>query len=307
MVYDQVNAMNKLDLDHYTKTILGNFPNTYTFTKRMAEHMLAERNKKNIPLLIVRPSIVGASLEEPFPGWTDSITLAGGIYLVAGLGILRELPGDENMIGDQIPVDIVANQILLQLPLCVYQHRQTANPLMITHCSTSSVNPVIWKEVVSYIQSYLYRSPYESRVFDPTITFIPNKKLYQTSFKLRRKLPATAAYQVAKVMPLVSSKTREDLKKLKEAVDKCEEIGEAFEYFTGNEWIFDNKRAMQLYYSPLISEQERKAFNCDVMRINWKMYMMNWAYGIKRFILKEEAELPSVGYNDVITVSELAY
>ena len=30
--------------------------------------------------------------------------------------------------------------------------------------------------------------------------------------------------------------------------------------------------------------------------------MMNWAYGIKRFILKEEAELPSVGYNDVISV-----
>jgi hypothetical protein len=30
---------------------------------------------------------------------------------------------------------------------------------------------------------------------------------------------------------------------------------------------------------------------------------MNFAYGIKKFILKEEAELPSVGYNDVITVS----
>ena len=30
--------------------------------------------------------------------------------------------------------------------------------------------------------------------------------------------------------------------------------------------------------------------------------MMNHAYGIKRFILKEEAELPSVGYNDVITL-----
>jgi hypothetical protein len=28
---------------------------------------------------------------------------------------------------------------------------------------------------------------------------------------------------------------------------------------------------------------------------------MNYAYGIKRYILKEEAELPSVGYNDIIT------
>lgn len=31
------------------------------------------------------------------------------------------------------------------------------------------------------------------------------------------------------------------------------------------------------------------------------MFIMNNAYGIKRFILKEEAELPSVGYNDVVT------
>lgn len=101
--------MNKLDLEHYHKNLLGNFPNTYCFSKRMAEHLLTTWNTKGIPLLIVRPSIIGASLEEPVPGWTDSVTLAGGIYLIAGLGILRELPGDKNRIGDQIPVDIVSN------------------------------------------------------------------------------------------------------------------------------------------------------------------------------------------------------
>ena len=111
--------MDKRDLEHYEENLLGNFPNTYTFTKRMAEHLIHLQNSKGIPISIVRPSIIGASLEEPFPGWTDSITLAGGIYLVAGLGILRELPGDQNMIGDQVPVDIVANQILLTIPLAV--------------------------------------------------------------------------------------------------------------------------------------------------------------------------------------------
>ena len=30
------------------------------------------------------------------------------------------------------------------------------------------------------------------------------------------------------------------------------------------------------------------------------MFVMNHAYGIKRFILKEEAEMPSVGYSDVV-------
>ena len=100
MLYDQVNSLTQRDIDHYSKSLIGNFPNTYTFSKRMAEHLLHERNTKGIPLFIVRPSIVGASLEEPVPGWTDSITLAGGIYLIAGLGILRELPGNKKSIGD---------------------------------------------------------------------------------------------------------------------------------------------------------------------------------------------------------------
>ena len=66
----------------------------------MAEHLLIENNTKNIPILILRPSVIVASLDDPFPGWTDSTSLAGGIYLVAGLGILKELPGDPNNIGD---------------------------------------------------------------------------------------------------------------------------------------------------------------------------------------------------------------
>jgi hypothetical protein len=53
-----------------------------------------------VPLLLLRPSIIAAALEEPFPGWTDSIGLVGGIYMIAGLGILRDVPGDENNIAD---------------------------------------------------------------------------------------------------------------------------------------------------------------------------------------------------------------
>jgi hypothetical protein len=115
-----------------------------------------------------------------------------------------------------------------------------------------------------------------------------------------------AAYHVTKSIPFGAKKLKSDMAQLKEAIEKCGEIGDLFEHFTSHEWIFDNKLAMRLFFnSPttVINEQDRKTFNIDVTRINWKMYMMNFAYGIKRFILKEEAELPSVGYNDVITVS----
>lgn len=90
------------------------------------------------------------------------------------------------------------------------------------------------------------------------------------------------------------------MKQLKEAIDKCEEIGNAFMHFTTNQWVFDNLNAMRV--SKFLNEKERQEFNIDVTKINWRMYIMNFAYGIKRFILKEEAELPSEGYNDVISL-----
>ena len=50
-----------------TRSIIGSHPNTYTFTKAITEGMLGQVSK-DLPLAIVRPSIVVASWQEPFPG-----------------------------------------------------------------------------------------------------------------------------------------------------------------------------------------------------------------------------------------------
>ena len=50
-----------------TKSIIGLHPNTYTFTKAVAEGMLGKASK-DLPVAIVRPSIVVASWKDPFPG-----------------------------------------------------------------------------------------------------------------------------------------------------------------------------------------------------------------------------------------------
>ena len=55
-----------------TKDIIGIFPNTYTFTKAMAEKVLEEK-ASDLPIAIIRPSIVTASWKEPIPGWVDNL------------------------------------------------------------------------------------------------------------------------------------------------------------------------------------------------------------------------------------------
>lgn len=60
--------------------LVGKCPNTYTYTKALAEQLLEERCG-NVPLVIVRPSIVTAALKEPVPGWVDNMNGATGIIL----------------------------------------------------------------------------------------------------------------------------------------------------------------------------------------------------------------------------------
>ncbi len=86
-------------------------PNTYTLTKTIAEHMVAER-RGDIPLSIVRPSIITAGRQQPMPGWIDSATGFGAFVTLIGLGHLRAIVGHADARLDLIPVDDVANSLL---------------------------------------------------------------------------------------------------------------------------------------------------------------------------------------------------
>ena len=57
----------ELNAPSRTKSIIGSHPNTYTFTKAIAEAMLGKASP-DLPLVIVRPSIVAAAWQKPFPG-----------------------------------------------------------------------------------------------------------------------------------------------------------------------------------------------------------------------------------------------
>ncbi len=86
-------------------------PNTYTFTKCLAEHRLLEE-RDGLPLVIVRPSIVSASWRTPFPGWIDSGAAFAAFVALVGMGHLRVVVGDPEARLDLVPVDWVAERIV---------------------------------------------------------------------------------------------------------------------------------------------------------------------------------------------------
>lgn len=64
------------------------------------------------PITTVRPSIISASLQYPFPGWIDSFAAVAGPIAAFALGGLKVLHGDPAAVLDIVPVDKVAKCII---------------------------------------------------------------------------------------------------------------------------------------------------------------------------------------------------
>ncbi len=88
---------------------------TYTFTKWLGEQ-LVNRERGDVPLVILRPAIIESSFEEPLPGWIDGLRMADPMIIAYGRGKLAEFPADPAITIDIIPVDHVANAMVAALP-----------------------------------------------------------------------------------------------------------------------------------------------------------------------------------------------
>lgn len=96
------------------KDILGFHPNTYTYTKRLAEILVRdEYNKGKLPVCIVRPSIVTPAFADPVPGWVDSLNGPPGIIVAGGKGALRCLMLNTKSNFEAIPVDAAIHGLIM--------------------------------------------------------------------------------------------------------------------------------------------------------------------------------------------------
>ena len=107
-----IKSLSVEELEKQTPAILGDFSNSYTFTKSMSERLM-RKHRGDLPTFIIRPAIVGCSFEEPFPGWVDNISAAGSMIFFAGIGIIRDGIGDITKVGGIIPVDFVVNATII--------------------------------------------------------------------------------------------------------------------------------------------------------------------------------------------------
>ena len=135
------------------------WPDVYTFTKALGERAVEELcAAENLPLSIVRPSIIESALTHPFPGWIDGFKMADPIIRAYGLGQIPEFTGIPEGIVDLIPVDFVVNAIL-----AVAANPPPAGEANHYNVSSGSRNPLRFYELYEWEREYFEEHPLPER------------------------------------------------------------------------------------------------------------------------------------------------
>ena len=116
-------------------------------------------------------------------------------------------------------------------------------------------------------------------------------------FFFKKKLPSLMYSKAADL--LGNSQMKKQATRYAKMVARSRLIAEHFTHFTTNEWIFDSFRVNKLLGK--MSEEELREFPCDVGTLDWRDYIHNFAFGIKRYILKEDVDPPFSKRNNIIS------
>ena len=144
--YGLILTMKDQDEDTFNtvtySTVIGSHPNTYTFTKNLSEQVVKDQSIKfTIPSAIVRPSIIIAPSDKKLEFYVDCIS-QGSTSLIANyaLGLNRVLPGKENNIMSVIPVDKVANSVLVAAWKVATDHMDSKTGPVKISCGQAKTN-----------------------------------------------------------------------------------------------------------------------------------------------------------------------
>ncbi len=243
------------------------WPNTYTFTKSMAESLLA-RHAAGYPVAIVRPAIVESSIERPFRGWNEGINTSASLSYLLGT-YFRQFPSNERKRLDLIPVDLVARGMTLIGAALLQRCHEPVYQL-----ATSVSNPCDMRRAIE-LTGLAHRKYFRARVdFDSRVRLhldaIPvSKKRYQ-------RLSAPAQKAVVQRINRMAAPIfrRAPLARHERDLTWVENLIRLFEPFVLlNQHVFEAENVRLL--SEALPEEEKAVFGYDPFTIDWWDYWIN--------------------------------
>jgi len=243
------------------------WPNTYTFTKSLAESMIAKRGA-GLPIAIVRPAIVETSVAKPFRGWNEGINTSASLSYLLGTAF-RQLPSNERKRLDIIPVDAVcAGMTLIGAALVERRH----DPLY--QLATSVTNPCDMGRSIE-LTSLGHRRHYRAQEgleywLRLRMDAIPvSKERYKRMSAPAQKMIIKSIQRVMSPLPMKKplAKTERNL----ERVEKLVGLFEPFILHNEHDFVADNVEKL----SQALTPEEKEIFGYDTAGLDWWEYWID--------------------------------
>ncbi len=247
------------------------FADIYSFTKAMAEHAVVELHG-DIPLSIVRPSIIESALEEPFPGWLEGFRMAEPLILAFGRGILRDFSGLPDSVLDIIPADFVVNTVL-----AVAANPPTDSKPRVYHAASGSRNPLRFRQMEESAARYFAKHPLRDRygqaIGTPHWTY-PTREELSTRARTALRFVEAAQWAVER-LPLGASVAdlSDDLNAERERLDRGLNLIQLYGVYTEVDCIFDTRNLMSVWEK--MPAEERAVFPFDAALYDWEHYFQD--------------------------------
>jgi thioester reductase-like protein len=244
------------------------WPNTYTFTKSLGESILA-RLGRDLPIAIVRPSIVESSERAPFMGWNEGINTSGPLSYLLGTNF-RQLPSNERKCLDVIPVDMVCRGMTLIATAVIARRHARLYQL-----ATSAINPVnmgrsIELTGLAHRKHYRTTNGIDSWLKVKFESIPVSKQRYE-----RLSIPMQKAV-VSRINRAATSlhMKKPPLARTERDLIRAEKLIELYEPFIlHNEHVFECENARLL--SAALPPEERVLFDFAPEAIDWWDYWIN--------------------------------
>nr|XP_033204475.1 putative fatty acyl-CoA reductase CG5065 [Bombus vancouverensis nearcticus]XP_033204476.1 putative fatty acyl-CoA reductase CG5065 [Bombus vancouverensis nearcticus] len=273
-VIDMCDKFDKTSINQIEKKILKTYPNTYTFSKNLAEQIVASKCK-DLPVAIVRPSIIGASLEEPCPGWLENISAITGILLLVSRGCATAIRGRKDARLDVVPVDFVVDTII-----CTAWHvtQQRGHEVKVYNCTTNA-NSFKWGQLQQLVLKCSRETPLNDTLWYPGCPMIANRYIYNVLSVIPYILPA---FIIDIFLRLRGSKPI-----MMKLLKNGHKLFTSVTYFTTHEWTFQRDNCSDLARKvKMLNDSDM--VKLDLRDMDWEKYVAIYLMGIKKFILKQE-------------------
>jgi long-chain acyl-CoA synthetase len=243
------------------------WPNTYTLTKSLAESLLVSRGG-DLPIAIVRPSIVETSTRLPFSGWNEGINTSAPLSYLLGT-YFRQLPTNERKCLDVIPVDMVCRGMTL-IAAALIERRND----LVYQLATSAINPCDMGRSIE-LTGLAHRKHYRAQQglehwlrmrFD---TIPVSKSRYQ-----KMSVPAQIAVVSGINRAAAKLQLKQPLVRAERDLGRVRKLIELYEPFIlHNEQVFEADNVEKL--SEALPPGEKALFAFDASSIDWWDYWIN--------------------------------